>query len=166
MASIKLKFPTGVNKFLTKSGVFFSPDSNNLCTVDTTLYNLSEFINTGFTIYNPNVAYSTDDGTTQTLTTAMVTGANQVFHLSTGGTTPTLTTPTAAAIIAAQPNFQVGDSYFLEIQNANSGTATVAGGSGVTITGTATIATTKFRRFMVTQSTATTVTLQDLGVLA
>lgn len=112
----------------------------------------------------PFLAYSTtDNGTTQTLTAAMVSGADKVHHLSTGGATPTLTTPTAAAIIAGIPNMAVGQSYVLRLLNANSGIATLAAGSGVTITGTATLAAGTWTEFLVTKTAAATVTLQNIG---
>jgi len=67
---------------------------------------------------------------------------NGIFT-TTGGSTCTLTTPTAAAIVAAMPNCQVGSAGVVRIYNANSGTFTVSAGSGVTVTGPTTVATTK-----------------------
>lgn len=63
----------------------------------------------------------------------------------TGGTTCTVTTPTAALILAGitAALVQVGSKFDFEISNQNSGTATLAGGTGVTLVGTATLATTK-----------------------
>lgn len=109
------------------------------------------------------VTTTADNGTTQALTVAMVTGAGQVFHSSAGGTTPTLTTPTAAAIIAAITSWTIGQSYTLTIDNTNSGTATLAAGTGVTITGTATLATNTTRTFLVTYTAAGAVTFTSVG---
>ena len=65
---------------------------------------------------------------------------NGIYSLS-GGTTCTITSPTAAQIVAALDNPQVGTSFVVSIVNANSGTATMAGGTGVTVVGLATAAT-------------------------
>lgn len=54
-------------------------------------------------------------------------------------------------------------SYFLYVRNTNAGTLTLTGGAGVTITGLATIATTVERQYLVTVTSPTTITLQDLG---
>ncbi len=60
----------------------------------------------------------------------------------TGGTTPTNTTDTATNIINQfWPGHYVGATAELCLVNLNSGTSTVAGGTGVTISGTATIPT-------------------------
>ncbi len=105
-----------------------------------------------------------DNGTTQALTAAMMTGAARVFHTSTGGTAPSLTTPAASAIIAAVPNWQVGDSYILRILNNNSGTATVLAGSGVTLAGLASTAlTATWIEFAVTYTSAGAVTMTYVG---
>ena len=58
-----------------------------------------------------------------------------------GGTTCALTTPTAAQIVAALSNAQVGSSFTFNIVNTNSGTTTLTAGSGITIVGLATVAT-------------------------
>ena len=89
--------------------------------------------------------------------------AQDVYHTSAGGSTPTLTSPTAAAIIASQPTLNIGGSYYLQIVNSNSGTATIAGGTGVTISGTATLATNTTRSYVVTITSATTVTFTNVG---
>lgn len=74
-----------------------------------------------------------------------------------------LTTRTATQMVA-DGALQVGDSYVLEIVNTSGGTTTLVGGTGVTITGTATMATNSTRRFNVKVNTATTITLQSVGV--
>lgn len=63
-----------------------------------------------------------------------------------------MTTPTAAQIIAALPNTIPGDGINLSIYIMNDGTGqtiTLSGGTGVTINGTATIATNTCRQFIV-----------------
>lgn len=88
-------------------------------------------------------------------------GANFTIYATSGATA--LTTRTAAQMIADQPNTPVGSSYYLRVYNTNAGTLTITGGTGVTITGTATIATAIFRDYMVTFNTATTLTMQNIG---
>lgn len=58
------------------------------------------------------------------------------------GTNTTLTTPTAAALVAALPGATVGTTFELHVRNTANGaeTITFTGGTGVTVSGTATIA--------------------------
>lgn len=86
----------------------------------------------------------------------------QWVTLATSGATA-MTTRTAAQIIANIPNFQVGNSYILRVYNTNAGTLTLTGGTGVTITGTATIATNVYRDYNVSMTGAATITMQNLG---
>lgn len=88
-------------------------------------------------------------------------GARWVNLASSGATA--MTTRTAAQLIAAIPNMQIGDTYHLHIFNSNGGTLTLTGGTGVTITGTATIATNITRDYMVSMTGAATITMQNLG---
>lgn len=119
-----------------------------------------------------DAAFSTAANTTAfTATVAQVTGNGiagfDVFTLTgTLGAGANLTTPTAAAWIAALPMLKSGTSYTLRIVNSSSGAFawTVVGGTGVTVTGTATIAQNTFRDFVVTvNSSAGTVTMQNVG---
>jgi hypothetical protein len=98
-------------------------------------------------------------------------GALAAFLAMTGALTAaeTLTTDTAANIIAAVPYYPyVGVNWRLRILNESSGNYawTVAAGSGVTLTGTATIAQNTWREFLVTITGVGTpaVTLQSVGV--
>lgn len=104
-----------------------------------------------------------DNGTTQTLTAAMVVGGNYTYHVSTGGTTPSLTLPLATAIDTALPAMQTGQSYILRILNNNSGTATVVTNTGWTTSGTLTIATNVWRDFLVTKTDTATYTIASVG---
>ena len=108
-----------------------------------------------------------DNGTTQTLTAAMIAVANAKFvaHVTTGGATPSLTLPTVAALLAAFPNLQVGTSYVLRVINSNSGTATVVTNTGWTTSGTLTAATNTTRDFAVTVTSvsAATATITSIG---
>lgn len=62
-----------------------------------------------------------------------------------GGSTFTLTTPTAAQLKAYYPNAAVGSTFHFGVRNDNSGTLTLAAGSGVTNSGTSTAATGVYR---------------------
>lgn len=109
-----------------------------------------------------------DNGTTQTLTAAMIAGANGgaadlVVHQSTGGTTPSLTLPLAADLAAAIPNMAINDTFVLRIINTNSGTATIVTNTGWTLTGTLTLATNTTRDFLVTKTGAATFTAVSIG---
>lgn len=109
------------------------------------------------------VVATADDGTTQTLTAAMVVGGNLTYHVTTGGTTPSLTLPLGTAIDTALPDMRVGQSYVLRIINSNSGTATVVTNTGWTTTGTLTLATNTWRDFVVTKTGTGTYTLVSVG---
>lgn len=104
------------------------------------------------------VVATADNGTTQTLTAAMISAPNArtVTHLSAGGSTPSLTLPLATALLAALPNAVAGTSFLLRIINTNSGTATVVTNTGWTTTGTLTLATNTTRDFVVTLTNVTT----------
>lgn len=75
-----------------------------------------------------------------------------------------LTTRTATQMFADMGNVQPGDSYTLEITNTSGFTTTLVAGSGVTLTGTMTLATNTTRRFNVKFNSATTLTIQSVGV--
>lgn len=77
------------------------------------------------------------------------------------------TTPTAAQIIAALPNTIPLDGTFQYrlryINNGMGQTVTWTAGSGVTVTGTATIATNAWREFLVCVESPTVVSFTNLG---
>jgi hypothetical protein len=75
-----------------------------------------------------------------------------------------LTTRTAAQLFADLPNAKVGDSFMLLVTNTSGGTTTLVAGSGVTITGTATMATNTTRLFNVKFVSASAVTFQSVLV--
>lgn len=74
-----------------------------------------------------------------------------------------LTTRTATQMVA-DGLLQVGDSYVLEITNTSAGTTTLVAGTGITLTGTMTMATNSTRRFNVLVTGATAITIQSTGV--
>lgn len=107
-----------------------------------------------------------DNGTTQTLTGAMITGSPVfVAHVSTGGSAPSLTLPLATVIIAANAGWVVGNSYLLRIINTNSGIATILTNTGITLTGTATLAPNSQADFAVTMTAATTVSVVRVNAI-
>jgi hypothetical protein len=112
-----------------------------------------------------SVVTTADNGTTQTLTPAMVgqNGTDEVYHQSIGGSTPTLTLPTAAALLATMPDATPGFAYYLRFINSNSGTATIATNTGWTLTGTLTLATNTTRDFVVTVGANQTLTAVCVG---
>lgn len=105
------------------------------------------------------------------LTAANLTGSsNDVTLALTGALTgaANATTDTAANIVAAMASPAVGAAYKLRIINESSGafTWTVVGGTGVTISGTATIAQNTWREFVVTVTAVgatPTVTFTNVG---
>lgn len=96
-----------------------------------------------------------------TLTGAQVAGADKVTLITSGATAQT--TPTAAAILAAIPNGNVGQSYRLRIVNTNGGTLTITADASVTNTGTLTLATNTWREWDITITAATTATMKQVG---
>ncbi len=76
-------------------------------------------------------------------------------------------TPTAALIIAAMGNVEVGDHFEFTIRNTadDAETITVTEGTGVTLSGTMTIAQNNSKRFRCEVTAATTVTIYSLGTV-
>ena len=95
-----------------------------------------------------------------TLTAALIAGGIVLRGGSQTGAF-TDTTDTAANIIG-QIGYLFG-SMKIRIVNNTADTQTIAGGSGVTILGTATLAANTFRDFLMTMDTNNTVTLTNIG---
>lgn len=91
-----------------------------------------------------------------------LTGAMSVICNYTNIGANNLTTRTAAQMLADM-GAVVGQTYEACIMNTNAGTITLVGGTGVTITGTATISNNQARWYAVTFNTATTMTFQNIG---
>jgi hypothetical protein len=102
---------------------------------------------------------------TATLTVAQIINAS---YRVTSGAASSLTTPTAAAIVAALKNAQVGSSFDFELINGGSGTATIVAGSGVTLVGFTAPATTKSQSYkgVVTNATAGAEAVSLIGLSA
>lgn len=115
---------------------------------------------------------STASTTSATLTAlqligTFVGGMSGIIKLSgSAGSGFTLTTDTAADIISQfGPTVNMDGSFSIvrRFQAAVGQTVTVAGGTGVTITGTATIADGAWRDYLVTVASPTTVTFTNMG---
>lgn len=83
--------------------------------------------------------------TTNSPTLAVAQFIGAVLNLSGQTGAQTVTTPSAAAIVAALPDAQVGTSFDFALQNANtsSGAVTLQAGAGVTFRGTVNVPITK-----------------------
>jgi hypothetical protein len=110
--------------------------------------------------------YTQTTSATPTATAAQMVGG--VIEATTQ-TTSTLTTDTAVAIVARMQaldaNAGVGSTALFAIDNGNSGTMTVAGGTGVTLVGAGatTILTGIIRKYQIKILTLTTVSLTVVG---
>lgn len=105
-----------------------------------------------------------DDGTTQTLTAAMVVGGSTTYHVSVGGTTPSLTLPLAADVDTALPDIRTGQSFILRVINKNSGNTTIVTNTGWTLSGgTLVLATNTWKEFVVTKTGTATYTGVNVG---
>jgi len=128
----------------------------------------------------PQSSYKATTQNGGTLTAANLTGAGDVYLAASGQTAAqALTTDTAANIIS-QLQFALSSAvppsppgvtnltnltYTLTLINNNtsSGAITLTGGTGVTITGTNTLSITTSRIFVVTVTSPSTVTFQNVG---
>lgn len=75
----------------------------------------------------------------------------------------TLNTPTAAQVYSALRGAEKGSAFEVVIANTGDSTLTISGGTGVTVTGTATIAAGYSKRFLYIAESSTTGTLYSLG---
>jgi hypothetical protein len=106
----------------------------------------------------PFAKYSTN--ATSTPAPGDMSGASMVYVLYSAATA--ITTRTAAQLIA-DSHLSVGQIYVLRVINTDGATLTITGGTGVTITGTATLATNTTRDFLVTVNSPTAIGFQDVG---
>lgn len=126
-------------------------------------------IGTSPVVLSSNVAnpYATSIATVGagTLTAAAFVGGLISRGGSQSGTPFTDTTDTAALIIAACPNLvnKIGTSMLVEYSNTTNAVATITGGVGVTVSGTATIPAATIAQFLVTYTAAATLTMVGLG---
>ncbi len=101
-----------------------------------------------------------------TLTAASFVGGIISRTGSQSGTAFADTTDTAAAIIAACANLvnKIGTSMLVEYANTTNATATISGGTGVTVSGVSVIPPSTIAQFLVTYTAAATLTMVGLGV--
>jgi len=153
----------------TPSGTVYTPNSNGQILAQAqdvvALLALGFFVApTGIT---PGPAYNINSATAAaTLSGANITGGTDVTLAMAGALSgaANLTLPTVANLVAALPNPQLGQSYKLRIINkAATQTWTVTTNTGWTLTGTMTIATGTWREFIVSLTSLTTATLQEVG---
>lgn len=133
----------------------------------------------------PSYAYATDTGTaSRTLAAWQVVGAtaaqpvlpasalgpDEVVNDNTGtlAGAANLTLPTAAAILAAMPNAYVGETFKFRVKNSSGGAFayTVLTNTGLTLTGTMTVAQNTYRDLYFTVTgigAAAALTVQNVG---
>jgi hypothetical protein len=112
--------------------------------------------------------FVTMSGVNVTLAPNAITGGTSVFLTSTGNGANALTTRTAAQMFADLQAFfglddLTGMSFDLQITQTGNNTITLTAGTGVTLTGTMTIATNTFRQFVVTVNGPAAITIQSVG---
>ena len=99
------------------------------------------------------VAIATDANAT--LTIANITGGLVQFTGFTAGRN--ITTPTAALMIAAWPDMDIGDSFSFFVSSVAAFAGTYVAGTGVTLAGRTTTPASSFSMIVVTKLSATTV---------
>ncbi len=99
-----------------------------------------------------------------TLTAAQL--INGILRLS-GQAGINVTLPSAAAIVAALANCQVNSGFEFSLINANTGTATIVAGAGVTLVGTTAVPTVKSQIYkgVVTNATVGAEAVEFIGIL-
>lgn len=106
-----------------------------------------------------SVQHGTAALASSTAALGFLTGSAVCFALNSGATPGTLTTRTAVQMIA-DSNLQVGQSWAIVLCNVVTTNAiTLAGGTGVTISGTTTVAGFTARLFIATVNSPTTITI-------
>lgn len=98
---------------------------------------------------------STDSN--QTITVPAILGG--LWVRSGTNTNRTDTTATAAAILAALPDMDIGDTYLFMVANTTANPVVVAGGTNVTASGNLTVATLTTKFFLLTKTSATEMTM-------
>ena len=138
-----------------------------------TMYSIGDGINLAVDVANAASQRTVTSVATSAPTLTAAQMVNGIVTLSGQTAAQTVTTDTATAIVAAIPNAQIGQTFEVVIQNGHtsSGTATLSGGTGVTITNTyATaaqpITTTRQYRGVVTAIATPAVTIYPVGQVA
>lgn len=114
----------------------------------------------------PNTVLNHLNATTGSLPAGAITGGPVVTLKSTGATPGAQLVRTAAQMLADVPGGQVGMTWNLRITNTGAGTLTLTadGGATVTLVGTMTVPQNTTRDFVCTINTATTATIEAVGV--
>lgn len=101
-----------------------------------------------------------------TITAASINGGLIQRSGAQSGTAFTDTTDTAAAIIAACANLvaKIGTSMLVEYSNTTNASATLTGGTGVTVSGVSVVPPNTIAQFLITYTAAATITMVGLGV--
>ena len=107
---------------------------------------------------NPRYVLNTAAGA-QTISLNQILGGIAAFSGAAGAVT--YTTDTAANILAAMPEMDIGDTYVFMISNTAAQVATIAGGVGVTASGNLTVNATS-KMFVLEKTAATTMNLYGL----
>jgi len=138
-----------------------------------TMYSLGDAINTVVDVANSSNQRTVTSVTSSAPTLTAAQMVNGIVTLSGQTTAQTVTTDTATAIVAAIPNAQIGQTFELVVQNGHtsSGTATLSGGTGVTVTNTyataaQAITTTRMYRGVVTAVATPAVTIYPVAQVA
>jgi hypothetical protein len=116
---------------------------------------LTRVARNGDNIINPAITTVTADAN-DTVSVAKIAGAVIQYTGFTAGRT--LTTDTAANILAAFPELDIGDSISLLISCVAAFAGTYAAGAGVTLAGRATTPASSYSKIYITKTSATTVT--------
>lgn len=96
----------------------------------------------------------------QTISAAAILGGVYTHAGHTASRTDT--TDTAANLLAAMPDMDIGDSYVFKVASLAAFPIVVAGGAGVTASGNLTVAANGAKDFILTKTSATTMTLLGL----
>lgn len=115
-------------------------------------------IGDGF-IANPRVVLNSAAGA-QTISLDQILGGIARFTGAAGAVT--YTTETAANILAAMPDMDIGDTYVFVISNTAAQAATIAGGTGVTAVAGNLVVNATSKMFVLEKTAATTMNLYGL----
>lgn len=112
----------------------------------------------------PNAKFTTNSTGTQTLAAGQITGAGYVVWQNTHDTTGAILTRTATEMFADTPNAHTGFSWMLLVVNEGDvNPITITGGTGVTITGTATVVNKTTRLFHCIFPSSSTMTMTSVS---
>lgn len=121
------------------------------------------------TLADAVVAVSSGAYTAKTVTTHYtLTAAEMINGVVKEGGTPgahNVTTPTAALIVAAIPNCQIGSTFDFYLMNGSDNTATMLAGTNVTLIGTTAVPTAKSQVYKGIVTAVATPAVSVIGIL-